>query len=513
MKENNGNIVPEPTGVDALIASLGSEGAVDSEGRFTLDRERAREKLQRFQLEDPHRFVLELIRSAVQRGAVRIEIWLDADDLCLHFDGEAYTRSDFDQLWNALIDENRDVEKRSLGSLALGVNAALALPLAFVHVLSGDEDEGAKLLVRPKLPDEYGEKSVRDEPAIAPSRGFKPTTTIHVRRRGGVGSLARALTRSVTSLPEERLIREACRFARAQITLNGESITPNLPKGGLGVASLESKTCRVMAWHSGEASETAQVHLVAHDVLVCTERLVGLPAHFEAAVQRDDYELDLSRTAVVKNEAHKGARDAAEAAWEPAIATLCVECANTWVQATKAPDWALQTLRSAFRARFTTREAGEDPAGPELLHALRGACLWHVGKAEPEGPSSVVLRSDGSPVHFGKLAGELLQDLQGCADAETLRKPVFALTRNLKAYAQALIVEDQRDRLHLEGLLGAAARRIPTSDSSYYAGPHASLHQDEKPEQVAVRRIAILLAIIFVSFVGIILSVTGYCGR
>ncbi len=81
MSEENGNIEPEPTGVDALIADLGADGTVDSEGRFTLDREVARKKLQRFQLEDPHRFVLELIRSAVQRGAERIEIWLDTVEL------------------------------------------------------------------------------------------------------------------------------------------------------------------------------------------------------------------------------------------------------------------------------------------------------------------------------------------------------------------------------------------------------------------------------------------------
>ena len=50
-----------------LVESLRADGAVESEGHFTLDREQARSKMQKFQLADARRYVLELVQAAVLR--------------------------------------------------------------------------------------------------------------------------------------------------------------------------------------------------------------------------------------------------------------------------------------------------------------------------------------------------------------------------------------------------------------------------------------------------------------
>jgi hypothetical protein len=54
--------------LEDLVASLRADGSVESEGQFTLDREQARSKMQKFQLADARRYVLELVQAAVLRG-------------------------------------------------------------------------------------------------------------------------------------------------------------------------------------------------------------------------------------------------------------------------------------------------------------------------------------------------------------------------------------------------------------------------------------------------------------
>ena len=58
--------------LDALMSELRADGALDSTGQFTLDREQARSKMQKFQLADARRYVLELVQAAILRGATSI---------------------------------------------------------------------------------------------------------------------------------------------------------------------------------------------------------------------------------------------------------------------------------------------------------------------------------------------------------------------------------------------------------------------------------------------------------
>ena len=73
--------------VGGLLDELRAGGEVDSSGRFTLDRAQARAKMQKFQLVDARRYVLELVQAAALRGATRIAFDIDADDMRMRFDG------------------------------------------------------------------------------------------------------------------------------------------------------------------------------------------------------------------------------------------------------------------------------------------------------------------------------------------------------------------------------------------------------------------------------------------
>ena len=73
---------------DDLIRAFQEEGAIKEVGEFTLDRDKAREKLAEFQLPDPHRYVLEVVQAATILGATRLDFSMDADELWISFDCE-----------------------------------------------------------------------------------------------------------------------------------------------------------------------------------------------------------------------------------------------------------------------------------------------------------------------------------------------------------------------------------------------------------------------------------------
>ena len=80
--------------VDRLIGELRREGRVDSRGEFTLDRDKAREKLRRYQLASLQAYVTELVQAAVLRGATRIEVEIEDDAVSAFRQVAAFARED-----------------------------------------------------------------------------------------------------------------------------------------------------------------------------------------------------------------------------------------------------------------------------------------------------------------------------------------------------------------------------------------------------------------------------------
>ncbi|MCA9795920.1 MAG: hypothetical protein KC910_29130, partial [Candidatus Eremiobacteraeota bacterium] len=153
------------------------EGGPESVGHFTLDPKKAREKMKKFQLTDPHRYVLMLAASAIVGGTEFIRCRNDADDLVLEYNGHLPTRGELENLFASLFggdEESR--EHRRLRLLAIGLNAALGLSPSTVTVDSWDGQAGHRLTLT-----RAAETVTRLEKC--PWADGRPLVRVHVRER------------------------------------------------------------------------------------------------------------------------------------------------------------------------------------------------------------------------------------------------------------------------------------------------------------------------------------------
>ena len=204
--------------LNTLIEDLRSEAEFDSVGRFTLDKKKAREKMKKYQLIDPHYYVLEIIQAAVASGAGKIDVYLDADDCIITFDGDNYTREDLDNIYSSLFVSQKDLTLERFRELAIGINSAQALNPAFISVLSGDGKDTVKMQVIPGQEDSF----------VEPGETFTGTR-IHVRERVSWKVASKFFTKYVAQqLPTEgKVIQDRCLFCPVPILVNGRQINPD----------------------------------------------------------------------------------------------------------------------------------------------------------------------------------------------------------------------------------------------------------------------------------------------
>ncbi len=198
--------------LDQLIDELRGEGVVDSKGRFTLDPERAREKMRRFQLADPRRYVLELVQAAKLRGASTIDFRIDADDMFMRFDGRPFRADELKNLYASLFADGDDSDDlRATRQLALGINAAMGMEPKWARIHSGE-------VVMDLHVD--GADSVNTGAGVEAIEG----TQIHVKQRLRAQVVVDFFRNMIARLGEERHIERRCAFAGIRITLDGRTI-------------------------------------------------------------------------------------------------------------------------------------------------------------------------------------------------------------------------------------------------------------------------------------------------
>lgn len=267
-----------------LADELRAGGEVDSQGRFTLDRAQARAKMQKFQLDDARRYVLELVQAAVIRGATRIGFDIDADDMRMRFDGRPFSRAELEELWGSIFADGDEADLRGLRQLALGLNAALGLVPKQIVVRSGT----TRLRLAPGKEDALTEA----EPAIA-------ETTIHVEKRLRLGLMVAFFHDLRGSLGEEVYLRERCVYARVSITLDGQPIAsgPRVPHAMLRLELAEPGLTGMLALLPGEAP--AEVRLVKDGVWIDTHPLEGVGPGILAIVEAEALRKDVSMAKIV----------------------------------------------------------------------------------------------------------------------------------------------------------------------------------------------------------------------
>jgi len=288
---------------DDLIAALQGDGRVDSEGSFTLHREKAREKLRTFQVAEPQKYVLHLIALATLKKATAVHVRCDSDDVVVRFDGEPVTAQDLDDLYGSSFSAARTDVQRARQQLAVAIHAAMALNPRYVRVCSGTGDAAVSMTVRHGAADEIG----------GAAKGAPPGTEIQVKQRFRPGLVVRFVDQLRGALAEMTWLRERCEFSTLPIFLNGAQIS-----AGLRVADAAHGFRHAGAATQGVAGLArrplpAVVRLVRHGVWLHDVPAPHLPLGFTAVIRDDRLMTDLSGDKVVQDEHHAGCVRVAEA--------------------------------------------------------------------------------------------------------------------------------------------------------------------------------------------------------
>lgn len=341
-----------------LIEGLRAEGEVDSVGRFTLDPVKAREKLQKFQLVDAHRYVLELVQAAVLRGATDIGFAIDADDMHMRFDGAVFSAEELGDVWGSIFADGDDRLLRGVRQLALGLNAALGLGPKRIVVRSG----GQELRLVPGAADVH--RAV--EPALA-------GTTIHVAQRVKLAGLGLFFKNLVGSLAEEVHLRERCVYAAQAITLDGARISRGFKIAeALGVHEIAAPGVRgLVAVTRSEAAP--ELRLIKDGVWIDSRELAGCGPGVLALVEGEGLRKDVSLAKIVADETLAAVLSQVQAARWSAMARV-LELSRSLDG--RGRNWEKRVRAEALR--FWT--PADLTSGPDAKIVAEGL-IWHEARA------------------------------------------------------------------------------------------------------------------------------------
>jgi hypothetical protein len=186
------------------LNSMKEEGEWQGSGSFSLASERAQAMMERFLLEEPRAYVLNLISAGVASGATGISLLTDADDCIVRFDGVGPTHSELEQLLSYAMDEEAPTRLREM---ALGVFGARALKPRWVKVKVISPTETQILKIAERLEVE------------TLTSGGAPSVEVHMKESLSIKAVWRALDR-----PENRLVSERCRCSPVPISINGDPL-------------------------------------------------------------------------------------------------------------------------------------------------------------------------------------------------------------------------------------------------------------------------------------------------
>ncbi len=460
-----------------LIAQLATAGAVEAQGGFTIDPEKAREKLRQYQLADPQRYVLLLVEAAVSSGATKLEFEIDSDDLHLRFDGASFRYEQLENIYGSLfastsgeVDVDELTRLRGLQQLAFAINSAMALNPRFVRVVSvASEGSGASLELRPDAPDQ-----VERIDANEGQSGHAPGNSIHVKDRFRPGLVVEFFRSIRGNLIETKLLREHCRWSRTPIFVNGEQISGPIefdgehwtqldvfdpPDGGERIGS----AVLGLLDDDGYLLE-ASADLLANGVAIERVAVSGGVRGFAAIVDSPRFGKDVSQTKLLRDAGYDAVMSAIAAAQGRAVARLAERCT-----ANAGPSWAHDLLfawLSLGKFGGLRRALRED----EVFAVVADVPLWPViGAAKVS--TRTLIESD-EPIRYAREDFEFapvdvpfvlsLSDDEGRVRARVLDELFGNRTHD---YTTALRREHERQRKRLEFM---TRKHLPELGEGYY---------------------------------------------
>jgi len=209
-----------PSVATRLVLELERSAEFVDEGSFDIDASRALDKLARFQLADPRRYVLRLAEAGLLARASRLRFDVGGGSVSVAFDRDrdpvVIPGAALERLLSVLVKTSQlpaDWPPRSmLVQLAIGVIGALRLEPYYLAI----ESVGA---------DRHGHRQIYSgEPKLEILSAAEPGTRIYLRERTGLDQHVDAV---VGRRPEHVLLLEYCRHAPTPIFLDRRRISQN----------------------------------------------------------------------------------------------------------------------------------------------------------------------------------------------------------------------------------------------------------------------------------------------
>ena len=202
--------------IDDLIVGLSAQGRlVRARGLFEIDRDEAREKMQRFRLEDPHLYIIELMQAAYLLGATFVAARVEANQVTVRFDGDPLFASDFSQVYAAAFARRKTRRDLAMRHLALALGAVRGLDPSKIVIESSTIDGASRLTIMPGRADKIEEGlSLRGN-----------ATTVTVRKRFRLDRVFGVWRDSEERFPERVLLQRRCGYSNLAITLDGDRLS------------------------------------------------------------------------------------------------------------------------------------------------------------------------------------------------------------------------------------------------------------------------------------------------
>jgi hypothetical protein len=386
---------------ESLLDRLRSDGARVSRGGFSINREKAREKLSKFQLVAPHHYVLEFVQAAYLLDATYVDIDLDTDDMRMTFDGQTFDRRHLEYLYRAGFSRADTPVLRALRHVAIGVTAGWALDpgIFFVEV-----DDGTKRLRLMLSRD--GDDEIEELDSLGESR-----TVIYLCENLRASHIIEYFRYLRDELAETVALREYCAHADIPILVNGESVSRGhrLRECAQGVVYIDT------AHEKGRLGVTFDARIAQSHIQVLTNGVLATevygseePFGFDVVIDSNRLDKGLSQSEVVRNEAWHHVRDIViKEALYRSLANY-VRGIDDVTAATNA-----EALRQAAAWTWSIDSKPLDESLRRSVHqaraALRTARIWnyaHRSRAEDAGAHQTPLTS--------------LQDLDRVFDGEAV---------------------------------------------------------------------------------------------
>lgn len=283
--------------IEDIVKNLQAEGKEESIGFFTLDREKAKEKMKRFRLENPYFYVMEFIACAVSSGAKTINIYNDSDDLIIKFDGTPFTAKELEDLYSYLFYSQTETEFARLIHLAIGINSSTSMKPAFILIKSGTNTEAVELYINGTTGSETLKKA--DKPADC-------TTFIHVKDRLCLRTISNFISKSIDIPAETKVIKKYCALSPVPIIINNKEINFKTNFSNLFISeNINEADFNGTLGLPKMLRGNAKLIFVQNGISYTKEILGYFPANFEAIIYTKTLSLNISRSNIVENDEYK----------------------------------------------------------------------------------------------------------------------------------------------------------------------------------------------------------------